>query len=291
MYINAGYLNNSLVDFMDKSQPLVIGSCGNYRIHKVEKIPTYRPKGRLDYQILYIASGKARFFFKDGGETLVTAGHMVLYHPKEMQKYVYYTKDQTDVYWVHFTGNQVKALLKEHHFPEKEHIINCGTLPEYARIFQTMIQELQLCKPHYQELLTVLFKQLLITVSRQLMTETTLTSYAQSEIEQSIRYFHTHYNEEINIEEIAASHNMSTSWFIRNFKQYTGMTPLSYILKIRISNAQHLLETTAYNVTEIASFVGYDNPLYFSRLFKNQTGFSPSEYRKQNGTADSTVEQ
>ena len=290
MYINAGYLNNSLVDFMDKSQPLIVCSCGNYRIHKVEKIPTYRPKGRLDYQILYIASGRAHFFFKEGEETVVTAGHMVLYRPKEMQKYVYYTKDQTDVYWVHFTGSQVKSLLKEHHFPAKDHIIDCGTLPEYARIFQTMIQEMQLRKPHYQELLNVLFKQLLITVSRQLLTETTLTSYVQSEIDHAIRYFLTHYNEEINIEEIAASHNMSTSWFIRNFKQYTGMTPLSYILKIRITNAQHLLETTSYNVTEIASFVGYDNPLYFSRLFKNQTGLSPSEYRKQNIRTGSNAE-
>ena len=281
MYINAGYLNNSLVDFMDKNTPLIIGSCGNYRIHKVEKIPTYRPKGRLDYQILYIASGKAHFFFKEGAATIVTAGHMVLYRPKEMQKYVYYTSDQTDVYWIHFTGSQVKSLLKEHFFPEKDHIINCGTLPEYARIFQTMIQEMQLRNPHYQELLAVLFKQLLITVSRQLQTQTTLTGYLQSEIEYAIRHFLTHYNEELNIEEVAASHHMSTSYFIRNFKQYTGMTPLSYILKIRISNAQHLLETTTYNVNEIASFVGYDNPLYFSRLFKNQTGLSPSEYRKQ----------
>lgn len=207
-----------------------------------------------------------------------------------MQKYIYYNKDQTDVYWVHFTGSQVKSLLKEHHFPEKEHIINCGTLPEYQHLFQTMIQELQLCKPHYQELLTVLFKQLLVTVSRQLLTATSINSYAQTEIEKTISYFITHYNQELNIEKIAASRNMSTSWFIRNFKQYTGMTPLSYILKIRISNAQHLLETTASNVTEIASFVGYENPLYFSRLFKNQTGLSPSEYRKQNVDNRSTGE-
>ncbi len=74
---------------------------------------------------------------------------------------------------------------------------------------------------------------------------------------------------------------MSTSWFIRNFKLYTGSTPLNYILNIRISNAQSLLENTKYNITEIAAITGYDNPLYFSRLFKKQTGLSPSEYRKQ----------
>ena len=74
---------------------------------------------------------------------------------------------------------------------------------------------------------------------------------------------------------------MSVSWFIRNFKEYTGTTPTQYILSLRISNAQSLLESTSYNVTEIANIVGYDNPLYFSRLFKKQCGVSPSEFRRQ----------
>ena len=74
---------------------------------------------------------------------------------------------------------------------------------------------------------------------------------------------------------------MSVSWFIRNFKEYTSSTPAQYLLSLRISNAQTLLENTAYNITEIANIVGYDNPLYFSRLFRKQCGMSPSEFRKQ----------
>ena len=74
---------------------------------------------------------------------------------------------------------------------------------------------------------------------------------------------------------------MSISWFIRNFKEYTGSTPAQYLLSLRISNAQTLLESTSYNITEIANIVGYDNPLYFSRIFKKQIGMSPSEFRKQ----------
>ena len=54
---------------------------------------------------------------------------------------------------------------------------------------------------------------------------------------------------------------------------------MQYIVSIRIANAQVLLETTDYNVTEIGNIVGYDNPLYFSRIFKKQKGVSPSEYR------------
>ncbi len=61
------------------------------------------------------------------------------------------------------------------------------------------------------------------------------------------------------------------------------MTPMQYVLSLRISNAQSLLENAEYNVSEIASMVGYDNPLYFSRLFKKQVGAAPTEYRKLMG--------
>ncbi len=78
MYVNSGYLHNSLVDFKDKSRPLVVGSCGTYKLYTRPTLPTYRPRGRIDFQILYIASGKAHFFL-DGKDVIVTAGHMVLY--------------------------------------------------------------------------------------------------------------------------------------------------------------------------------------------------------------------
>ena len=58
-------------------------------------------------------------------------------------------------------------------------------------------------------------------------------------------------------------------------------TPMQYIVSLRIHNAMNLLETTKYNITQIASAVGYDNSLYFSRLFKKHTGMSPSEYKNR----------
>ncbi len=89
MYINSAYLNHSLVDFMDKSRPLIVGSCGTYRLYTRPRLPTHRPKGRLDFQLLYIASGKAHFYFdKSEQDTVITAGHMVLYRPREPQRYI-----------------------------------------------------------------------------------------------------------------------------------------------------------------------------------------------------------
>ena len=105
--------------------------------------------------------------------------------------------------------------------------------------------------------------------------------YLDKEMELAIQYFNDNYNTEINVEEYAVSRGMSVSWFIRNFKQYTDTTPMQYIVSLRITNAQILLETTDDTITEIGTIIGYDNPLYFSRIFHKQKGISPSEYRKQ----------
>ncbi len=283
MYINCAYLNNSLIDFMDKSKPLIVGSCGTYHLYTRPKLPTHRPKGRLDFQLLYVASGKAHFYFGKGDEdTVVPAGNMVVYRPKEPQKYVYYGSEQTEVYWVHFTGNNVKNILRSYGIADGMHVIHTGTSLEFTRIFKQMIQELHQCREDYKELLTLLLHQLLIHIHRQLAK--TKNDYLDHEMELAMQYFNENYNVEISIEDYAASRGMSVSWFIRNFKQYTSTTPMQYIVSLRITNAQMLLETTSYNVTEIGNIVGYDNPLYFSRIFKKCKGVSPSEYRKQEQT-------
>lgn len=143
-----------------------------------------------------------------------------------------------------------------------------------------MIYELQRCQYDYKEMLALLLRQLFISIHRHLSMEHKIKNvYLDKEMELAIQYFNDNYNTEINIENYAASRGMSVSWFIRNFKQYTHTTPMQYIVSIRVTNAQMLLETTNYNVTEIGNIVGYDNPLYFSRIFKKQKGVSPSEYR------------
>ena len=74
---------------------------------------------------------------------------------------------------------------------------------------------------------------------------------------------------------------MSDCWFNRIFKQVIKMTPMQYILSLRIKNAITLLDKTDYNISQVAAAVGYDNSLYFSRLFTKHIGISPTEYRKR----------
>ena len=281
MYTDSAYWHNKVLDFKDKSKPLMVCSCGTYHLFTRPKLPTHRPRGRLDWQILYIASGKAHFFF-NGVEEIVTAGNMVIYRPKEEQRYYYYGTDHTEVYWVHFTGGNVKNILRSYGIPDDVHVIHTGTSLEYKKIFTQMIQELKLCKEDYEELLVIYLQHLLIMLHRLVNVKPKTKTHALiEEMNNAVRFFHENYNKSICIEEYAAEHHMSVSWFIRNFKEYTTMTPAQYILSLRISNAQTLLESTNYNVTEIADIVGYDNPLYFSRIFKKQSGMSPSEFRKQ----------
>lgn len=281
MYMNSAYLNNTLLDFKDKSRPLIVGSCGTYHLYTREKLPTYRPKGRLDYQLLYVAAGKAHFFFH-GEEKIVPAGHMVVYRPKEMQKYTYYGIDQTEVYWVHFTGNNVKNILRGYGISDYTDVIYSGTSLEYTRIFKQMIYELQQCQPDYEELLSMLLHEIFISLHRQISKKLTIKNeYLEKEMALAMKYFNDNYNTDISIEDYAAARGMSISWFIRSFKQYANVTPMQYIVSLRMTNAQMLLETTNYNIKEISYIIGYENPLYFSRIFSKQKGMSPSEYRKQ----------
>ena len=96
---------------MDNTKPLIVTRCGNSRVKNRSEVVTHRPKGRKDYQLLYSASGKGHFFIH-GEEKTVSAGNIIIYLPDQPQEYVYYRADQTDVYWVHFTGNEVEDVYK-----------------------------------------------------------------------------------------------------------------------------------------------------------------------------------
>lgn len=280
MYINSGYLNNSRLPFKDKSKPLIVGSCGTYRLRNKQKLPTWWSKGRIDWQLLYVASGKAHFYINEE-DVVVTAGSMVLYPPKQVMHYEYFGKDKPEVYWVHFTGGDVKNTLRHYDIPLDKYVFYSGNSSTYGYLFKEMINELQNCNVGYQELLAMYLQQIFLLIQRSRKDRPAVVStYIQEEMDYARKYFNEHYNEAINIEEYALSRGMSVSWFLRNFKQVTGKSPMQYILNIRMNNAVSLLETTDYNVTEISTIIGYENPLYFSRIFTKQKGVSPATYRK-----------
>lgn len=283
MFIKYGNLAEVLLEGnIDKTKSLVINSCGTYRLYTHPELHTGRPEGRLDYQLIYIASGKGHFYFGQNTPLVLPAGHMVLYRPGEPQDYTYYGKDNPEIYWIHFTGADVEHLLSEHGISSNETILFTGTDPAYAQFFEKIILELQLKKEYFVESTALLLHQLLLTAARAIIeNRVEKISISSTEIIEAASYFHEHYRENINVEAYIESKYFSTSSFFRKFKLYTGMTPLQYLLDIRLSNARNLLESTDYTIGEIAALVGYDNALYFSRLFHKHVGVAPKEYRKQ----------
>ena len=293
MFVNSGYLHDSRAPIKDKSRPLIVTSCGTYRLKTVKRLPTWRPKGRLDYQLLYIVSGKGHFYFH-GEDRVVYAGRMVLIQPRQEQHYEYFGEDKPEVYWVHFTGSDVKNILRSYNIPMDDPIFYSGASSTYSYLFKEMIHELQDCKTGYEDLLTMYLRQIFLLVQRTRQEERpTVSTYIQEEMEFARRYFNEHYNEPISIQEYAESRNMSVCYFQRNFKQIVKHTPMQYLLTIRVNNAASLLETTDYSMAEIAAIVGYEDPLYFSRLFRKIKGVSPRDYRNlvKDGAKESTLQE
>ena len=280
MYVNSGYFQNSRLPYQEKKKALRITSAGTYQLYTWPKLPTWRPKGRIDWQLVYVTAGEGHFIF-DGLEVTVPAGNMVLYQPKQEQHYYFLGKDRACYWFVHFTGRYVRNILKKYEIPMDRYILHTGLSYEYEDLFRRMRDELTECAWGYEETLTYLFRELLITMHRKMHDdEMRITGFLRNEMDIAREYFRVHYNEDISIEQYAASRSMSTSWFGKSFAEDTGVSPKQYILELRIRNAQVLLETTDGTVSEISRIVGYENPMYFSRVFRKAKGVSPANYRK-----------
>ena len=280
MYINVAYVDDENPNIEDLSTPIKINNCGYYRVHTTPVIETPHPEGRNDYQLLYIAAGKGYFYFKGNKKaTVVEKGNMVLFRPKEPQVYYYYAKDKTEVYWVHFTGWKVEQYLDSYELPKKENVFFTGVSPDYPWIYNQIIRELQLQRENYEDVIKLFMHHIFLTINRYIKEGRQSKNETISDIERAVHYFNENFSKPISIEQYALEHLMSVNWFIHSFKEVMKVPPMQYIVSLRISAAKGYLENSNKNITEISNIVGYENALYFSRLFKKYTGVTPSEYK------------
>jgi len=101
-------------------------------------------------------------------------------------------------------------------------------------------------------------------------------------IHQARKYIERHYpNPDLSLNEVAAQVNLSPSHFSVIFSRETGETFTDYLTHLKIEKAKELLRTTTLKSFEISSQIGYNDPHYFSHVFKKQTGLSPKEFRLQ----------
>ena len=94
-----------------------------------------------------------------------------------------------------------------------------------------------------------------------------------------IDYINENYMNNITIDELAETVNLSKHYFMRFFKKYMGMTCIEYINDYRLNIASNMLLTTRYQITEVAASIGITNLSYFNRIFKKKFHMTPKEYR------------
>ncbi len=279
MFVHRGDWGRWADETVDTSRPLLISSAGNIRPRTVSRFYTERPNGQSDYQLIYVANGCVHFFF-DGEEQIVEKGNMVLFLPHDPQFYYVYPKENGEFFWVHFTGSAVEELLEECGIPKDRRVFWCGISSDIRVMYCQMIRELQMKEPHFEELLQMNLRHLLLLMNRYLEGVHDYSTDFHGDIIQALGWFERHWREPISVEDYAARNRMTPYWFRQKFKQFTGASPMQYVISLRITNAMNLMENTDYNIAQIAEAVGYDNPSYFRRLFHKHTGMTPGEYQR-----------
>ena len=98
-------------------------------------------------------------------------------------------------------------------------------------------------------------------------------------IKKGIEYLENDISQKLSIEEIAALCNVSNSYFRKQFKAYSGFSPIEYRLNKKIFNAQKLLNNGEYTISQISDMLGFSDVSYFSKIFKNKTGKTPKQFQ------------
>lgn len=251
---------------------LQINSCGIQSPFQKE-FTCSRPKGRSDYQLIYLLSGHFEAEYQDVCHQM-TQG-FVLYPPNVPQRYTDY---QTKRIWVHFTGHNVQEIFQDAQ-------LECGIHPvAFSPIVQKLL--LQLIAEHNQTGRVSSEKGLFLYILYLLGKQCNNVCSLNDEIQDAITFITTHFYSKLQIDELATSCKLSPSHFMHLFKVQTGTSPLAYQQTLRIEQAKASLISTNLSISEIAEQTGYQDPLYFSRVFKKVTGFSPKDYRRNYSQSD-----
>ena len=103
----------------------------------------------------------------------------------------------------------------------------------------------------------------------------------QAQLQIMMQFIQQNYNKQINLEDIAASVNVSKSTALNIFKQFINDTPVNYLLSYRLKKAAEMLKATENKIDYIAMENGFDYESYFNRRFKQFYGVTPGQYRKK----------
>ncbi|MCM1258833.1 MAG: AraC family transcriptional regulator [Roseburia sp.] len=242
--------------------------------------PGYRwgPGIRDHYLIHYVISGQGSYMVNEKSYDL-NPGDSFLVYPNTEVSYTADLKNPWEYAWVGFTGSDAPMILNATDFSQDSPVIS-GNIPgesihrQILHIYDARGNGLEHAVEMTGRLYTML--SLFMQNSSHKKTADTASSYVQKGIE----FISANYSYNITVEDIADYVGLSRSHLFRSFQNVLHVSPKEYLTAFRMKQACYLLEHSRLSVTAIANSIGFDNSLYFSKVFRQEKQMSPREYRK-----------
>ena len=205
------------------------------------------------------------------GQTYHVQKNDILFVPAHYDYEISANKDE-EVLVIHF-------FIKDSAFQEME--IFTPINPDiFYRLFSEMSEVWRVKSVGYQAKLTSLFYKIVEQIEIQQYKKNLLSK--PEKLQEILEYIHENFtNTETTVETIAKQANFSTVYLRKLFKTALNETPLHYLNNLRMNYAIGLLKTGYYSIEDITFLSGFNDPKYFSTLYKRKTGFLPSEKMKR----------
>jgi AraC-like DNA-binding protein len=231
-----------------------------------------------DYIFVYVRSGSGELVVSNRTHNL-TAGDFSVCRPGEAKFFAPDPTDLAEFYWVAFSGRYATDLLSSLKLTSRDKYF-IGMENEIASILDKVIEEEKSDDAAFSVIGSSLFVAALGYMSR-LAIHTMPRDHTKGyeKIAPALNSITSDCTSKIGVDEYAKMCNLSTSYFTHLFTAVTGFSPMEYKQLQRINIAKNLLSTTNLSIKEISTVIGFKDPLYFGRCFKQATGQTPSGYR------------
>ncbi|MDD3168643.1 MAG: AraC family transcriptional regulator [Eubacteriales bacterium] len=179
---------------------------------------------------------------------------------------------------IHFNGRNAADFYKMYRDNHNSKISLIDD-QKFLGLHEKLLITLQTMQPYQELKISSILNQILIDLICKNETDFSgeLNSSTMSSI---IDYMSENISKTITLDDLSQKFNLSKFYFSREFKKFTGFSPIEYLIQLRIDRAKKLLLSSDQRISEVCSFVGIPDENYFSQLFKSKAGVSPLNYRK-----------
>ncbi|MCP5536283.1 MAG: AraC family transcriptional regulator [Akkermansiaceae bacterium] len=233
-----------------------------------------------EYQLVYITRGRGIFESSETRKMRISAGQVFLLFPGVWHRYHPTKKDGWDESWIGFHGDIAERLMDGFFSPNKA-VVPIGYDQELLQLIRSVAGLMRRSMPGYQQIIAARTMEALARVRSHSINHHAGGREISQKVHEARQYLLKHSAETIDMEGLAKTLGLSYSRFRAVFKEHTGKAPNQYQIDIRMNKARELLRHTKLPVSGIAEHTGISCVYYFSRLFKNREGCSPSAYRER----------